>query len=50
MSAWMARAFSLDKSFAIIEEEMGSHFDVDVARALLDSREEVEACFQNFRV
>lgn len=43
-------AFPLDKSFAIIEEEMGSHFDVDVARALLDSREEVEACFQNFRV
>lgn len=40
-------AFSLDKSFAIIEEETGSHFDVDVARAFLDSREEVEACFKN---
>lgn len=38
-------AFSLDKSFAIIEEEMGSHFDEDVARAFLDSREEVEDCF-----
>lgn len=38
-------AFSLDKSFAIIEEEMGSHFDEDVARAFLDSRKEVEDCF-----
>lgn len=40
-------AFPLDKSFAIIEEEMGSHFDVDVARAFLDSRKEVEACIRD---
>lgn len=36
-------AFSLEKSFAIIEEESGTHFDRDVAQAFLDSREEVEA-------
>lgn len=36
-------AFSLDQSFAIIEEESGSHFDRDVAQAFLDSRKEVEA-------
>lgn len=38
-------AFSLDKSFAIIEEESGSHFDADVVKAFLDSRKEVEAYF-----
>lgn len=36
-------AFSLDQSFAIIEEELGTHFDRDVAQAFLDSRKEVEA-------
>lgn len=40
-------AMSLDKSFAIIEEEMGSHFDVDVAKAFIDSRSEVEAFINN---
>ncbi len=35
-------AFSLDKSFSIIEEEAGSHFDKDVAKAFLDCRAEVE--------
>ena len=32
----------LDKAFAIIKEETGSHFDVDVAKAFLDSRDEIE--------
>ena len=32
----------LDKAFAIIEEKIGSHFDVDVAKAFLDSRDEIE--------
>ena len=32
----------LDKAFAIIEEETGPHFDVDVAKAFLDSRAEIE--------
>lgn len=32
----------LDKAFAIIEEESGSHFDEDVAKAFLDNREEIE--------
>lgn len=32
----------LDKAFAIIEEETGPHFDVDVAKAFLDSRDEIE--------
>lgn len=32
----------LDKAFAIIEEETGPHFDVDVAQAFLDSRAEIE--------
>lgn len=36
-------AMSVDQSFAIIEEETGPHFDVDVAKAFLDSRDEVEA-------
>lgn len=40
-------AFSLDKSFAIIQEEMGSHFDEEVAQAFLDCREEVEICFRS---
>lgn len=38
-------AFSLDKSFAIIEEEAGSHFDMEVAQAFLSCRGEVEAMF-----
>lgn len=32
----------LDKAFAIIKEETGPHFDVDVAQAFLDSRAEIE--------
>lgn len=32
----------LDKAFAIIKEETGPHFDVDVAQAFLDSRDEIE--------
>lgn len=32
----------LDKAFAIIKEETGPHFDVDVAKAFLDSRDEIE--------
>ena len=31
----------LDDAFSIIKEEAGSHFDVNVAKAFLDSREEV---------
>lgn len=31
-----------DKAFAIIEEEAGSHFDVDIVKAFLDSRAEIE--------
>ena len=36
----------LDKAFAIIEEETGPHFDVDVAKAFLDSRAEIEKIIQ----
>lgn len=36
----------LDKAFAIIEEETGPHFDVDVAQAFLDSRAEIEKIIQ----
>ena len=32
----------LDKAFAIIAEESGSHFDTDVANAFLESRSEIE--------
>lgn len=32
----------LDKAFAIIAEERGSHFDTDVANAFLESRSEIE--------
>ena len=32
----------LDKAFAIIKEETGPHFDVHVAQAFLDSRDEIE--------
>lgn len=35
-------AFPIDKAFAIIEEESGSHFDPEVARAFLESRPEIE--------
>lgn len=38
-------AMSLDQSFAIIEEESGSHFDPVVAKAFLDCREEIIADF-----
>lgn len=38
-------AFSLDKSFTIIEEEAGTHFDQEVAQAFLSCRGEVEAMF-----
>ncbi len=34
--------FTFDKAFSIIEEESGTHFDPLVAKAFLDSREEVE--------
>lgn len=39
-------AFSLEKSFDIIKEETGSHFDEEVAQAFLDSREAVVKCFK----
>lgn len=42
-------AFSLDRSFAIIEEESGSHFDPEVAKAFIDSREAVEEVFVRFQ-
>ncbi len=34
--------FPLDKAFAIIEEEVGSHFDTDVAHAYIESRPQIE--------
>lgn len=34
--------FPLDKAFAIIKEEAGSHFDVDVANAFIESRPQIE--------
>lgn len=34
--------FPLDKAFAIIEEEAGSHFDTDVADAFMKSRQQIE--------
>lgn len=33
--------FPLDKAFAIIEEEAGSHFDTDVADAFMKSRQQI---------
>lgn len=41
-------AMPLDKAFAIIKEESGDHFDVDVANAFLSSRGEVELCLSEF--
>lgn len=35
-------AMPLEKAFAIIQEETGTHFDVDVANAFLDSKDEIE--------
>lgn len=42
-------AFPLDQSFAIIKEEAGTHFDMDVAQAFLESRPEVEAYINRCR-
>ncbi|MGN0666542.1 MAG: HD-GYP domain-containing protein [Huintestinicola sp.] len=40
-------AMPLDKAFAIISEESGTHFDAEVAKAFLDSRSEVEEIVKN---
>lgn len=34
--------FPLDKAFAIIKEETGTHFDAEVANAFLESRPQIE--------
>ena len=38
----------IDKALKIIEEEAGNHFDTDIAKAFLDSREEIEKCRKMF--
>ncbi|MCQ2539332.1 MAG: HD domain-containing protein [Acetatifactor sp.] len=35
-------AMPLEKAFAIIEEETGPHFDVEIAKAFMDCRKEIE--------
>lgn len=35
-------AMPIEQAFAIIREETGTHFDVDVANAFLDSKDEIE--------
>lgn len=43
-------AMPLDKAFSIIEEETGDHFDVEVAKAFLESRERIEQCLEEFQL
>ena len=42
-------AFSLEKCFAMIEEDSGSHFDPRVAAAFLARRDDVEAIHYMYR-
>jgi response regulator RpfG family c-di-GMP phosphodiesterase len=39
----------LDKAFGIIEKDAGSHFDPDVAKAFLDSEDEIRDVEKMFR-
>lgn len=36
------KSMSIDEAFGIIEKDMGSHFDPDVAETFLGLREEIE--------
>lgn len=42
-------AFSLDKSYGIIEESIGNHFDPQVAEAFFRGKEEIERVYHDFK-
>jgi HD-GYP domain-containing protein (c-di-GMP phosphodiesterase class II) len=42
-------AFSLEKSYAIIDETVGSHFDPDVVEAFYEVREKIEEVYYKYR-
>jgi HD-GYP domain-containing protein (c-di-GMP phosphodiesterase class II) len=42
-------AFSLDKSYAILKESSGTHFDPRLIKAFFDSQEEIEAIYYELR-
>lgn len=42
-------AFSLEKSYGIIEESIGTHFDPEIAEAFFRGKEEIEAIYNDFK-
>lgn len=42
-------AFSLDKSYSIIRESKGSHFDPDMVEAFFESQDEIEKIYYEYR-
>jgi len=42
-------AFSLEKSYSIIKESSGSHFDPDMVNAFFESQEEIEKIYYEYR-
>ncbi len=41
-------AFSYDKAFSIIEEDLGQHFDPELGRVFLDCRKELEQIYDEY--
>lgn len=41
-------AFSFDKAFAIIEESLGEHFDLELGKIFLECRPELETLYEGF--
>ncbi len=42
-------AFSLEKSYSIIDESNGTHFDPDVVQAFYAVREEIESIHNKYK-
>jgi len=42
-------AFSLEKSYAIIKESRGTHFDPNVVDAFFEAQEDIERVYHNFK-
>ncbi len=41
-------AFSYDKAFSIIEEDLGQHFDPELGRVFLGCRKELEQIYDEY--
>ena len=41
-------SFSYDKAFQIIEESLGTHFDPELGKAFITSRNKLEALYNSF--